>query len=179
MKHCTSCAEFYCSLSLHSPSFLHPNPHLFSFYSRSDYRSFLADPCSATRIHESKLKQSWHSRVRNDLRPLINRGDISVTFNQSYPGRPYYVRIEKLKMKALSSTSIVPSCSCGRASCELNRYQKGEYTGERAITHHFIDGLKDSRHTLSERAKGRFIGNEVEFVPNEPKPVAEVVDLLE
>lgn len=169
-----------CSRSLHSPSFPpypHRNPHLFSFYLRSDYRSFLSNPCST--LHESKLKQSWHSRVRNDLRSLINRGDISVTFNQSYPGRPYYVRIEKLKMKPLSSTSIVPSCHCGRASCELNRYQKGEYTGERAITQHFIDGLKESRGILALRAKGRRVAPEVEFVPNEPKPVAEVVDLLE
>lgn len=82
-------------------------------------------------------------------------------------------------MKALPPTSIVPSCRCGRATCELNRYQKGEYTGERAITQHFIDGLKETRGILSKRAKGIRVAPEVEFVPNEPKPIAEVVDLLE
>ena len=89
----------------------------------------------------------------------------------------WYARITKLKKKTLSGT--VPRCQCGRASCELNRYQKGEDTGENAITQHFIDGLKESRSILSMRAKGQRPQDEVEFVPNVPKPVAEVVDLLE
>lgn len=144
---------------------------------RSDYRSFLSNPCSS--VHTSKCKQSWHSRVKHDLLPFIRGGELSLTFNQTSPGRPYYVRIEKLKKKPLSTTGIVPSCRCGRASCELNRYQTGKYTGENELTQHFIDGLKESRSILSLRAKGQRPAPEVEFVPNAPKPVAEVVDLLE
>ena len=159
-------------LSPPSNIFLH-----FHYPSRASYRSFLTDPCDTT--HRSKCPQSNHTRIRNSLRPLINRGDISISFSQSYKGAPYYIRIEKLKKKPLPSSGVVPRCRCGRVSCELNTYQKGNYTGEREITQHFVDGLKDSRSILSLRAKGKRPAPEVEFVPNKPKPVAEVVDLLE
>jgi len=159
---------------LSSPSFFFLNFH---YPSRASYRSFLKDPCDTT--HRSKCPQSNHTRIRKDLRPLINRGAISVSSSQSYKGAPYYIRIEKLKKQPLPSSGVVPSCHCGRASCELNIYQKGNYTGGREITQHFVDGLKDSRSILSLRAKGKRPAPEVEFVPNKPKPVAEVVDLLE
>ena len=151
--------------------------HVFYYPSSGDYRSFLTNPCSTS--HRAKCAQSNHARTRNNLQPLISRGDISVSFSQSYKGAPYYIRIEKLKKKPLPSSGVVPSCRCGRASCELNIYQKGNYTGGREITQHFVDGLKDSRSILSLRAKGKRPAPEVEFVPNKPKPVAEVVDLLE
>ena len=160
-----------------APPFLALKIFFLNFHSpsRAIYRSFLKDPCDTA--HRSKCPQSNHTRIRNNLRPLIRRGDISVSFSQSYKGAPYYIRIEKLKKKPFSG--VVPSCRCGRASCELNIYQKGNYTGGREITQHFVDGLKDSRSILSLRAKGKRPAPEVEFVPNKPKPVAEVVDLLE
>ena len=159
---------------LSSPSNIFLN---FYYPSRASYRSFLKDPCDTA--HRSKCPQSNHTKIRHNLRPLIRRGDISVSFSQSYKGAPYYIRIAKLKKKPLPSSGVVPRCQCGRVSCELNIYQKGNYTGGREITQHFVDGLKDSRSILSLRAKGKRPAPEVEFVPNKPKPVAEVVDLLE
>jgi len=147
-------------------------------YSPYQLRSFLVHPCSST--HSSKSAKTMHPRIRRDLGPMIRQGEVNVSFYQPSGRGPWWISVTKLKKKAIASTSPVPRCHCGIATCELNIYQRkvaGIATSN--IDQNFVDGLKESKRIFSLRTKGQRPEPEVEYVEPPPKPQAEVVDLIE
>lgn len=136
------------------------------------------NPCSTTIAQ--KCSKTLHARTRSAFWSFIQRGEVDISFFQ-YNGRgTWYIRITKLKKKAIDASSPVPKCRCGNRTCELNVYQCEVATrGASPIDQNFLDGLKESKSVFSLRSKGGRPEPEVEYVEPVPKPQAEVVDLIE